>query len=151
MNGNDSVVVVAGARTAIGTYGGSLKGVPAHELGAAAIREAVSRSNLDPAEIDQVVLGCVGQVGADAFNARRAMLAAGLPTSTTAYNVNRLCGSGLQALWSGTTEILSGQSNTVVAGGDENMTATATSLPIGDSSTGRSAWSPILGASTRWA
>ncbi len=122
MNGNDSVVVVAGARTAIGTYGGSLKGVPAHELGAAAIREAVSRSNLDPAEIDQVVLGCVGQVGADAFNARRAMLAAGLPTSTTAYNVNRLCGSGLQALWSGTTEILSGQSNTVVAGGDENMT-----------------------------
>lgn len=122
MNGNDSVVVVAGARTAIGTYGGSLKGVPAHELGAAAIREAVSRSNLDPAEIDQVVLGCVGQIGADAFNARRAMLAAGLPTSTTAYNVNRLCGSGLQALWSGTTEILSGQSNTVVAGGDENMT-----------------------------
>lgn len=116
------VVVVAGARTAIGTFGGSLKNVPAHELGAAAIKEAVSRSHVEPAEIDEVVLGCVGQVGPDAFNARRAMLAAGLPTSTSAYNVNRLCGSGLQALWSGTTEILTSQAKIVVAGGDENMT-----------------------------
>jgi acetyl-CoA C-acetyltransferase len=122
MNSGQSVVAVAGARTAIGTFGGSLKAVPAHELGAAAIKEAVLRSNIEPHEVDEVVLGCVGQVGADAFNARRATLAAGLPIGTTAYNVNRLCGSGLQALWSGATQIATGQSSIVVAGGNENMT-----------------------------
>jgi len=122
MSEQDPIVVVAGARTAIGSYGRSLKDTPCHELGAAAIREAVSRAHLEPADIDEVVMGCVGQVGPDAFNARRATLAAGLPVSTPAYNVNRLCGSGLQAVWSGTTEILTGQAEVVVAGGNENMT-----------------------------
>jgi len=67
-------------------------------------------------------MGCVGQVGPDAFNARRASLAAGLSVSTPAHNVNRLCGSGLQAVWTGATEILTGQADIVVAGGNENMT-----------------------------
>jgi acetyl-CoA C-acetyltransferase len=118
----DPVVILSGARTAIGSYGRSLKDTPCHELGAAAIREAVNRAHLEPAQVEEVVLGCVGQVGPDAFNARRATLAAGLPVSTPAYNVNRLCGSGLQALWSGASEILAGESQVVVAGGNENMT-----------------------------
>jgi len=122
MNETDAIVLVDGARTPIGTFGGVFKDTPAHELGAAAIREAVQRAQVDPDEVDEVVLGCVGTVGPDAFNARRAALAAGLSPHTTAMNVNRLCGSGLQALWTGATEIMTGQASIVVAGGNENMT-----------------------------
>lgn len=122
MTERNEIVVVDGARTAIGTFGGSLKNAPAHELGAAVIKEAISRAEVGPDEVDEVVLGCVGQVGPDAFNARRALLAAGLPNNTPGYNVNRLCGSGLQAIWNGATEILIGEAEIVVAGGNENMT-----------------------------
>lgn len=121
MDAQKPVVVLSGARTAIGSYGRSLASTPAHELAAASIREAVSRSGLEVDEVDEVILGCVGQVGPDAFNARRAAIAAGLPISTTAHNVNRLCGSGLQAIWSGAAEIVTGQAKIVVAGGNENM------------------------------
>ena len=119
---NDAVVVASAARTAIGSYGRSLKDTPAHVLAATCIAEVVTRADVQPDEVDELVLGCVGQVGPDAFNARRALLAAGLPTSVTSYNVNRLCGSGLQAIWSGAAEILTGQARIVVAGGNENMT-----------------------------
>lgn len=122
MSETDPVVLVDGARTAIGTFGGSFKNTPAHELGAAAIREAIARARVEHDEVDEVVLGCVGTVGPDAFNARRAALAAGLADQTTAMNVNRLCGSGLQALRSGAAEILTGEASIVVAGGNENMT-----------------------------
>ena len=118
---SDPVVVVSGARTAIGSYARSFSHTPAHELGAAAIREALVRGGVGNDEVGEVVMGCVGQVGPDAFNARRAALAAGLSVSTPALNVNRLCGSGLQAVWSGATEILTRQSDIVVAGGNENM------------------------------
>lgn len=128
MNETDAIVLVDGARTPIGTFGGVFKDTPAHELGAAAIREAVQRAHVDPDEVDEVVLGCVGTVGPDAFNARRAALAAGLSPHTTAMNVNRLCGSGLQALWTGATEIMTGQASIVVAGGNENMTRQPLSL-----------------------
>lgn len=117
----ESVVVVSGARTAIGTYGKSLRATPAHELGARAIGEAIRRAEIGADEVDEVVMGCVGQVGPDAFNARRAALTAGLPVETTAYNVNRLCGSGLQALWSGAMAIMCNDADVVVAGGNENM------------------------------
>jgi acetyl-CoA C-acetyltransferase len=119
---SDSVVIAAGARTPIGTFGKAFKDVPAHELGAAAIRAALHRAQVKPGEVDEVVLGCVGQVGPDAFNARRAALAAGIPPASTAMNVNRLCGSGLQAIYTGAAEILLDQASIVVAGGDENMT-----------------------------
>jgi acetyl-CoA C-acetyltransferase len=122
INTDDPIVVVDGARTAIGSYGKAFARTPAHELGAAAISGAIERAGVEPGEVEEVILGCVGQVGPDAFNARRAALAAGLPTSSNAYNVNRLCASGLQAIWTGATEILSGQADVVVAGGDENMT-----------------------------
>ena len=117
----DHVVVVDGARTAIGTYGGSFKDTPTAELGAAAIREAIARAGVAPEEVDEVILGCVGQVGPEAFNARRAALAAGLPVTGNAYNVNRLCGSGLQAIWAGAMELTTDEARIVVAGGNENM------------------------------
>src|SRR5438876_4977033 len=81
---SDPVVVVAGARTAIGSFAKSFRATPAHVLGAAAIQEATSRAGVGPEEVDEVVMGCVGQVGPDAFNARRASLAAGLSVSTPA-------------------------------------------------------------------
>ena len=107
MTGNgDPVVLLAGVRTAIGRFGGGLKDVDAHELGAAAIREALARSGVDPGDVDEVVMGEVGQVGPDVYNARRCAIAAGLPTSSTAMNVNRLCSSGLQAILTGAQELL---------------------------------------------
>ena len=117
----DPIVVVEGARTAIGTFGGSFKNTPAYELGATAIRSALERAAVAPAEVDEVILGCVGQVGPEIFNARRAALAAGLPVASNAFNVNRLCGSGLQAIWSGAMQIEAGEAAIVVAGGNENM------------------------------
>ena len=100
MSTREKTVVVDGARTPIGSYGGAFKDVPGFELGALASREAMIRAGVAPEEVDEVVMGCIGQVGADAYNARRVALAAGIPTSTPAYTVNRLCGSGLQAVWS---------------------------------------------------
>jgi acetyl-CoA C-acetyltransferase len=116
------IVIIDGARTPIGKYGGSFKDTPAHLLGAAAIKAALDRAGVEPEQVDEVIMGQVGQVGPDAFNARRCALEAGLPTTSTALNVNRLCGSGLQAIWTGAMEILAGQAQVVVAGGDENMT-----------------------------
>jgi acetyl-CoA C-acetyltransferase len=115
------VVVVAMARTPVGTYQGSLRDVPAHELGALVIRTALERAALEPSAVDEVVMGQVGQVGRDAYNARRCAIGAGIPASSTAVTVNRLCGSGLQAVWSGVQQIQLGIADVVVAGGDESM------------------------------
>ena len=117
----DPVVIVGAARTAVGRFGGSLKDVEAHELGGVAIREALARAGVEPGEVDEVVMGQVGQVGPDAYNARRCAIAAGIPPGATAMNVNRLCSSGLQAIVTGAQEILTGQASVVVAGGDESM------------------------------
>ncbi|MEX0158691.1 MULTISPECIES: thiolase family protein [unclassified Microbacterium] len=117
----EKIVVLDGARTPIGSFGGTFKDVPAHELGAAAAAAALVRAGVDPARIDEVVMGCIGQVGADAHNGRRVALAAGLPMSTPAYTVNRLCGSGLQAVWSAAMQIRWGAADLALAGGDESM------------------------------
>lgn len=118
----DDVVIIDGVRTAIGTFGGSLKDIPASELGGIVIHEALRRSNVEASEINEVVLGCVGQVSSDAFIARRAALAAGIPPrGTTAQTVNRLCGSGLQAIITGTQWLKLQDADVVVAGGTENM------------------------------
>ncbi|WP_427004892.1 thiolase family protein [Pseudarthrobacter sp. H2] len=101
--------------------GGSLKSVPAHELGAIAAREAMARSGVSTEEIDEVIMGCVGQVGADAYVARRVSLGAGMPVQTSAFTVNRLCGSGSQAAWSGAQQLGWGPAQTIVAGGTESM------------------------------
>jgi acetyl-CoA C-acetyltransferase len=117
----ERIVVLDGARTPIGRFGGALSTVPAHELGAIATTAALNRSGVRADEIDEVVMGCIGQVGPDAYNARRVSLAAGLPVTTPAYTVNRLCGSGLQAVWSAAMQIRWGGVDLAVAGGDENM------------------------------
>ena len=125
----DRVVVAGAARTAIGRFAGSFKELPTSDLGAASIRAAVSRAGIETDAVDEVILGCVGQVGEDAFNARLATLKAGLPEKTTAYNVNRLCGSGLQAINSAVHEIRQGEAQVVVAGGNENMSIQPYLLP----------------------
>lgn len=118
----ERIVLLDGARTPVGSFGGALKDVPAHELGGEATRVALERAGVSGDQIDEVVMGCIGQVGPDAYNARRVALAAGLPTRTPAYTVNRLCGSGLQAIWSAAMQMRWGGVHFAVAGGDENMT-----------------------------
>jgi acetyl-CoA C-acetyltransferase len=116
-----SVVLVAPVRTAIGTFGGSLKDTPAPELGAAAIREAVARAGLKPEEIGTAVMGNVVQAGVKMNPARQAAIRSGLPVSVPALTVNRVCGSGAQAIVSAAHEILAGALDAAIAGGMENM------------------------------
>lgn len=118
---DNKVVFLGGARTAIGTFGGTLAKVPTHELGAHALKAALKRTNIPAEKIDEVIIGCVGQVGEEAFLARRIALKAGLRDDSNAMTVNRLCGSGLQAVQSAALELRSGDSKYVVAGGAENM------------------------------
>lgn len=117
----EKVVIVAGARTPIGSFGKAFRETPAHELGAHAVREALRRAAVPHTEVEEIVMGNIGQIGADAFNARRVGMSAGLSVNVPAFNVNRLCGSGLQAIWSGTQQLLWGDCDVVVAGGNENM------------------------------
>ncbi|MDX6740762.1 thiolase family protein [Actinocorallia sp. A-T 12471] len=122
MSTPERIVILDGARTPVGGFGGAFKDVPAHELGAAAAKAALARAGVAAEDIGEVVMGCIGQVGPDAYNARRVALAAGLPVSTPAYTVNRLCGSGLQAVWSAAMQMRwDGGVDFALAGGDENM------------------------------
>jgi len=120
MNANE-VVVVSGVRTAVGTMGGSLKDYHQHDLGGKVIEEAVRRGGLSPELIDEVIVGNVGQIAESGFIARVCMLKAGLPLETTAYSVNRQCGSGLQAINSAVQAIQADEAEIVVACGTENM------------------------------
>jgi acetyl-CoA C-acetyltransferase len=116
-----SVVLIAPVRTAIGTFGGSLKEIPAPDLGAIAIKTAIARAGLHPHEVGTTVMGNVVQAGAKMNPARQAAIHAGLPVSIPAMTVNRVCGSGAQAIVSAAQEILLGAVETAVAGGMENM------------------------------
>jgi acetyl-CoA C-acetyltransferase len=116
-----SVVFAEPVRTAIGTFGGSLKDVPAANLGAVAIRAAVARAKLRPDEVEAVVMGNVVQAGTKMNPARQAAVHAGLPVTIPALTVNRVCGSGAQAIVSAAQEISLGNVNAAVAGGMENM------------------------------
>ena len=116
-----SVVFAEPVRTAISTFGGSLKDIPAPALGATAIGAAVARAGIDPGEVETVVLGNVVQAGAKMNPARQAAVHAGLPVTTPALTVNRVCGSGAQAIVSAAQEIALGNINVAVAGGMENM------------------------------
>ena len=115
------IVVVSGARTAIGKFMGGLSTVNQIDLGAIVIKEAVKRAGIAPEVVDEVIVGNVGQIAESGFIARCAMLKADLPIETTAYSVNRQCGSGLQAMVDGMLEILTGNAEVVVACGTENM------------------------------
>lgn len=122
MDSAEKIVIIDGARTAIGSFGGVFKDVPGYELGGVAVRAALSRANIEDTDVDELIMGCIGQVGADAYNARRVAFAAKLPDSMPAYTVNRLCGSGLQAVWSAAMEMRWNNLPFTVAGGDESMT-----------------------------
>lgn len=116
------VVVLSGTRTAIGGYGGSLKDIPLTELMSRCVREAVNRSKIDPAQVDHTVIGSVIHTDVrDHYLARVASINAGLRHETPAVTVNRLCGSGLQAIVTAAQTILLGDADTTVAGGAESM------------------------------
>ena len=116
-----NVVLCAPVRTALGTYGGALKAMPAPELGAAVIQAAMERAGLRGSDIDAVVMGQVVQAGAKMNPARQAMIAAGIPVTVPALTVNRVCGSGAQAIASAAQEVMLGHVACAVAGGMENM------------------------------
>lgn len=115
------VVIVSAVRTAIGAYNGSLANVSAVELGALVIKEAIKRANIDSTEIDEVIMGNVLQAGLGQNPARQAALKAGLPIQVPALTINKVCGSGLEAVNLAARTILAGDGDVVVAGGMESM------------------------------
>lgn len=121
MNGLKEVVIVSGVRLPVGGFGGSLKDLSAIDMGAMVVKEAVKRAGIQPSDIDEVIIGQVGQIAENGFVARAISLKAGLPQETTAYSVNRQCGSGLQAIADAIMEIQTGMADVVVAGGAENI------------------------------
>ncbi|MDO8449716.1 MAG: acetyl-CoA C-acetyltransferase [Rhodoferax sp.] len=125
------VVICSPVRTAIGTYGGSLKDVPAPDLGAAVIRETVKRSGLSADKVQTLVMGNVIQAGVKMNPARQAGIGAGLPIEVPALTVNRVCGSGAQGVVSAALEIWSGMIDCAIAGGMENMDRAPYLLPQG--------------------
>ncbi|MDG1990318.1 MAG: thiolase family protein [Dehalococcoidia bacterium] len=114
-------VLLESVRTPIGTFGGSLSTVPAADLAALVLREAAHRSKIEMDSIDQVILGCVGQVAEDGYIARHAAIKAGANINSTAYAVNRICGSGLEAINTAARWIELGEAQYILAGGVENM------------------------------
>src|SRR5215831_7470820 len=124
------VVVLSGVRTAVGTFGGSLKDKPPTELGAAVIREAVKRANVKPEEVGHVVFGNVIHTDIhDMYLARVAAINGGLPVETPALTLNRLCGSGLQALVSAAQTIYMGDAKVAIGGGAEVMSRSQYWIP----------------------
>ena len=128
---NGETFIVSAARTPIGKFGGALSGVPATTLGGVAIRAAVERAGLDPAtvQLDDVLMGQVLQAGSGQAPARQAALKAGLPDTTSATTINRVCGSGLKAIMLAAAEIKAGDAEVVVAGGMESMNGAPYLLP----------------------
>ncbi|TQF76872.1 acetyl-CoA C-acetyltransferase [Elioraea sp. Yellowstone] len=116
------VVIAAAARTPVGSFNGAFATLPAHALGAAAIRGALERARVAPEEVDEVVMGQILTAGAGQNPARQAAVGAGIPYEKTAYGVNQLCGSGLRTVALGYQAILTGDAKIVVAGGQESMT-----------------------------
>ncbi|MDB5533494.1 MAG: acetyl-CoA acetyltransferase [Hyphomicrobiales bacterium] len=115
------IVVVGAARTAVGSFNGAFGNTPAHELGAVAIKAALARANVDPADVDEVILGQILQAGEGQNPARQAAMKAGIPQEKTAWGLNQLCGSGLRAVALGLQQITNGDAKVIVAGGQESM------------------------------
>ena len=115
------VVIVSAVRTALGTFGGSLKDVSAADLGAIVVKEAVKRAGINPENVDEVVLGNVIQAGLGQNVARQSAVKAGLPLEVPAMTINKVCGSGLRAVALAAQMIKAGDADVVVAGGMENM------------------------------
>ena len=123
------VVIASAVRTPIGKFGGSLKDVSARKLGAIVIKEALNRAGVDPAAVDEVIMGCVLQGGLGQNVSRQMSLDAGVPVEVPTFTINKVCGSGLRAVELAAQIIKAGDADIVVAGGAENMSATAYSMP----------------------
>ena len=115
------VVIVSGVRLPVGSFGGSLKGISAIDMGAMVVKEAVNRAGIQPSDVNEVIVGQVGEIAQDGFVARAVSLKAGMPKECTAYSVNRQCGSSLQAIADAVMEIQTGFADVVVAAGTENI------------------------------
>src|SRR6056297_939434 len=126
----DNIVILDGARTAIGTFGGALAGTPPAQLGAVAARAAMERSGVEGAQIGHVVFGhVINTEPRDMYLSRVAAMQAGIPEGTPAMNVNRLCGSGAQAIVSATQSLMLGDADFAVAGGAESMSCSPFIIP----------------------
>jgi acetyl-CoA C-acetyltransferase len=121
--------VVNCCRTAVGSYGGSLKDVPATTLGSIVVKEALKRANVAPENVDELMFGCILTAGLGQNVARQVSIGAGLPYSVPAYTVGMVCGSGMKSVIEGARAILAGDADIVVAGGTENMSAAPYTLP----------------------
>src|SRR5690606_27729188 len=126
---SQEVVIVDAARTAIGTFGGTLAGMPAHELGAVVIRALLGRTGVAAESVDEVILGQVLTAGVGQNPARQAAMAAGLPKEVPAMTINKVCGSGLKAVSLAAQAIRCGDADIVIAGGQENMSIAPHVLP----------------------
>ncbi len=120
---NNQVYIVSAVRTPIGSFGGSLKDVPATKLGAAAIKAAIEKAGIKPEQVDEVLMGCVLQANLGQAPARQAAKMAGLPDKVICTTVNKVCASGMKSIAQGAQSIMLGDSDIVVAGGMENMSA----------------------------
>ncbi len=118
---SQDIVIVGAARTAVGAFNGAFAVTPAHELGAAAIKAALARAGVDPADVDEVIMGQILSAGQGQNPARQAAIAAGIPQEATAWGLNQLCGSGLRAAALGMQQIANGDATVIVAGGQESM------------------------------
>ena len=110
-------------RTAIGSFGGSLKNTPAADLGAIVVKEALNRAGVKPEQVDELMFGCILTAGLGQNVARQVSIKAGIPYSVPAYTVGMVCGSGMKSVIEGARSILAGDSDIVVCGGTENMSA----------------------------
>ncbi|MDH3637555.1 MAG: acetyl-CoA C-acetyltransferase [Gammaproteobacteria bacterium] len=126
---DQEVVIVGAVRTAIGNFGGSLAGVPAHQLGAEAIKGVLERTGVKPEQVDEVIFGQVLAAGSGQNPARQAAIAAGLPHTCPAMTINKVCGSGLKTVHLAAQAIRCGDADIIVAGGQENMSMAPHVLP----------------------
>lgn len=136
-----SVVIAGACRTAVGTYGGSLKNVSAADMGSIAAGEALKRAGVEPSQVDELVFGCVLQANLGQSVGRQVAVKAGIPVEVPAFTINKMCGSGLRSIMLAAQEIRSGDADVIVAGGTESMSQAPYALPaqrwgakMGDSS-----------------
>ena len=127
-----SIVITSATRTAVGSLGKSLKNIPGEELGSTVIKETIRRSNIKPAEVDEVIMGQVLTGGTGQNPARQSAMKSGIPKEKPAYIVNQVCGSGIRSIASGFQSIKSGDSNIVIAGGQESMSLAPHAIHLRD-------------------
>src|SRR6185312_5972628 len=121
MSMSDDVVIVSAARTPVGSFNGAFATMPAHDLGAVAIKAALERAGIEPGRVSEVIMGQILTAAQGQNPARQASIAAGIPVESPAWGVNQLCGSGLRTVALGYQALLNGDSEIVVAGGQESM------------------------------